>query len=95
MSVAWTSIRIPVELRDELEALSRELMDGYQEGRQGLPGRHAESVPWYHVIERALADYKAHRERGRRSKKTVKARPVDATAGGGVCIINEQENVNV
>jgi hypothetical protein len=64
----WRLVRVPEHLARRLERLSAEMMAAYQEGRVALPNSMAEAVPMWAVIENALNEQSARRERSRRPR---------------------------
>ena len=62
----WTHIRVPVELAERLNGLAGEMLIAYSEGRLTLPNAMAEYVPAWYVVENALNEQAARRERSRR-----------------------------
>lgn len=65
---AWRMVRLPVELADRLASLARDLESSYCRGRAKLPAEYCERVPIHHVIDRALSEVEAHRDRSRRRR---------------------------
>ena len=72
-----TMIRIPHELKAELEELAAQMLVSYQEGRTSdveitEQGGRGEWVALHEVIRKTVKEYKGHQERSRRSRKSKK-----------------------
>ena len=63
----WTMVRLPLELHRRLKTLQLEVQDAYEQGRASVPDQYCENVPLHFVIERAVDDWVAHRERSRKT----------------------------
>lgn len=75
----WVMIRVPKGLHSRLDALRRKELEAYQQGKlEGLPDTFIDrnSVPLYHVIEKAID----HLERKRR--RSAKGKPANAHRQG-------------
>jgi len=70
-------IQVPVELKDRLDRIAKEMMESYESGRMkelNFVERNGQAmVPIYEVISRALDEYENHKARSaKRSKKETK-----------------------
>jgi len=66
-------VRMPVELRDRIDAERARLEKNYVEGRCELPdGVEPENIPRWAVILKALDELEGHRERRRTSRRNTK-----------------------
>jgi len=77
-----TMIRVPKELKEELEALAAQMLESYQEGRTSdveitEQGGRGEWVSLAEVIRKTVKEYKGHQERSKKSAKK-KATKVEA-----------------
>ncbi len=68
---AWKVVRIPSALADRIAALADRMMLAHAEGRYPLPAEFVEHVPPHHVIDRAVAEMEARRERSRRHRRVA------------------------
>lgn len=71
MPKRWTHIRIPVELAERINRLAEQTLAAHAEGRITLPTEMAERVPAWFVVENALDEQEARRERSRRPRARV------------------------
>jgi len=72
-----TMIRVPVELKEELEAMAAMMMESYEEGRMSdlefvEQGNRGAWVPLHEVIRKTVKEYKGHQERSKKSRKSAK-----------------------
>lgn len=72
-----TMIRIPRELKAELEDLAAQMLVSYTEGRTSdleitEQGDRGEWVALHEVIRKCVKEYKGHQERSRKSRKSQK-----------------------
>jgi len=80
VATAWTHVRIPVELKIELElwaARWKEQMDAQQQGNHEHPT--AELPPLWRVIERLHELEVDHRDRSRKSKRKKGSQKMTST----------------
>jgi hypothetical protein len=64
----WRLVRMPETLACRLEDLARAAEKAYAEGRRDLPALMVEKVPLWFVIQNALDEQDARRQRSRRPK---------------------------
>ena len=74
-----TMIRVPNELKAELEALAAEMLVSYQEGRTTdveitEQGGRGEWVALHEVIRKTVKEYRDHQARGKKANETRKAK---------------------
>lgn len=72
-----TMIRVPNELKAELEELAAQMLQSYTEGRTTdveitEQGGRGEWVALHEVIRKCVKEYKGHQERSRKSRKSKK-----------------------
>lgn len=72
----WRLVRMPEGLAARLERLSAEMHAAYGEGRVTLPAAMAEAVPMWFVVQNALDEQEARRERSRRPRRPSRPAPV-------------------
>jgi hypothetical protein len=82
MAIEWQNLRIPRELHGRLAAAAEAALAAHEEGRSALPSEYVERVPLYFVIQQALDEQDAHRERARKQSR-AKARPAAAERSSG------------
>jgi predicted transcriptional regulator len=72
MAMRWRTVRLPEDLASRLDRLAAETERAHREGRITLPSEHADRVPLWLAIERALDEVEARRVRSRkpRGRKT-------------------------
>jgi hypothetical protein len=64
----WTHVRVPTELAERLMIQAGEALIAHGEGRINLPSSMVEYVPVWWVIQNALNEQEARRERSRRPR---------------------------
>jgi hypothetical protein len=72
-SPRWTHIRVPVAIAQRINALVEATERAYAEGRVELPSSMADRVPAWFVIDNALNEQEARRERSRRPRRKTPA----------------------
>ena len=80
-----TLIRIPLDLKAELEAAAAAMLRAHQEGRAPLPSEFVEHVPVHFVLKRAFDDMKAKKARSAapRRKASIVHAVDNVTTGEG------------
>lgn len=66
----WRLVRMPEVLAQRLEVLAQAAAKAYSEGRRDLPAAMVDRVPMWYVIENALDEQAARRERSRRPRRS-------------------------
>jgi hypothetical protein len=65
----WRVIRVPEDLARRLDRLAGEMLIAYGEGRVTVPNSMAEYIPPWFIVETALNEVEARRERSRRPRR--------------------------